>query len=84
MSPGEFPEALPGEVWYAAVRQLKPGVRARWGFKWTGDVCPDDLFVGEDAAKIMFDFLGETRGRFVPIEELVTRMLSELTPNGRA
>jgi hypothetical protein len=42
------------------------------------------LFMGEDAAKIMCDLLSEAPGRFVPAEELVTRMFSELTSNGRA
>ncbi len=85
MIPGEFPEALPGEFWYAAVRQLRPGVRTRWGFKWFGDERPDGhLFDGEDAARFMFNFMRETAGRCVPFEEMKARMLAELPAKGRA
>ncbi len=85
MIPGEFPEALPGEFWYAAVRQLRPGVRTRWGFKWFSHERPDGhLFDGEDAARFMFNFMRETAGRFVPFEEMKARMLAELPAKGRA
>ena len=82
MIPGEFPEALPGEVWYAAVRQLQPGVRMRWGFKWFGDERPDDLYEGEDAARIVFNLARETAGCFVPVEKIRRRMFSELPKKG--
>lgn len=84
MIPGEFPEALPGEVWYAAVRQLQPGVRMRWGFKWFGDERPDDLYEGEDAARIVFNLARETAGCFVPVEKIRRRMFSELPQKGSA
>ena len=78
MLPGEFPEARPGERWYTAVRQVRPGYRLRWGFQWFGELPPQDLFEGEEVSKIIFDFLAADPGRFVRGEELKAHVLSHL------
>jgi hypothetical protein len=78
MLPAEFPEARPGEHWYTAVRQVRPGFRLRLGFQWFGEPPPRDLFEGEVVSRTMFDFLSNTQGRFVSGEELKVHVLSQL------
>jgi hypothetical protein len=78
MLAGEFPEARPGEHWYTAVRQVRPGFRQRWGFQWFGERPPQDLFEDEAVSKIIFDLLAADPGRFMSGEELKARVLSQL------
>jgi hypothetical protein len=88
MLPGEFPEALPGEHWYTAVRQVQPGYRLRWGFQWFGEPPSHELFEGEEVSKIIFDHLATDPGRFVSGEELkahvLSRLMASMPPEGSA
>jgi hypothetical protein len=74
----EFSEALPGEQWYVAVRQVRPGIRMRRGFQWFGEPPPEDLFEGEEVSKIIFDLLNDTPGQFISGADLKGRVLSKL------
>ena len=76
--PGEFPEALLGQLWYTAVRQVRSGFRLRKGFQWFGEPAPQGLLEGEVVCRAIFDFFEANPERFIPGGELKAYVLSQL------
>jgi hypothetical protein len=74
----EISEAQPGQLWYVAVRQIRPGVRQRWGFKWFGEALSEAMIQGEEISATIFELCAENPGGFNSGRAIADRLLSRV------